>query len=92
MKLRFLMSPHRKNSVRDKMIGKKWIYSDSERSTLFRQSMGHSRVQCSLKNVIWLVFISWIISYANDQEDYSNYFWEGKEISRLWATAHSLVF
>ena len=92
MELRFLMSPPRENSVRNKVIGKKWIYSDSERSTLFRQSMGHSRVQCSLKNVIWLVFISWIISYANDQEDYSNYFWEGKEISRLWATAHSLVF
>ena len=26
MKLRFLMSHHRKNSVRDKVIGKKWIY------------------------------------------------------------------
>ena len=24
MKLRFLMSHHRKNSVRDKVIGKKW--------------------------------------------------------------------
>ena len=37
MKLRFLM-PHcnRKNSVKDKVIGKKWIYSDSERSTLHR--------------------------------------------------------
>ena len=33
MKLRFLMSHHRNNSVRDKVIGK-WIYSDSERSTL----------------------------------------------------------
>ena len=36
MKLRFLMSHHRKNSVRDKVMGKKWIYSDSERSTLHR--------------------------------------------------------
>ena len=36
MKLRFLMSHRRKNSVRDKVIGKKWIYSDSERSTLHR--------------------------------------------------------
>ena len=26
MKLRFLTSHHRKNSVRDKVIGKKWIY------------------------------------------------------------------
>ena len=36
MKLRFLMSHHRKNSVREKVIGKKWIYSDIERSTLHR--------------------------------------------------------
>ena len=36
MKLRFLMSNHRKNSVRDKVIGKKWIYSDTERSTFHR--------------------------------------------------------
>ena len=36
MKLRFLMSHCRKNSVRDKMIGKKWTYSDTERSTLCR--------------------------------------------------------
>ena len=30
------MSHCRKNSVRDKVIGKKLIYSDSERSTLHR--------------------------------------------------------
>ena len=42
MKFRFLMSHHRKNSVRDKVIGK-WIYSDTERSTLHRQSVGHCR-------------------------------------------------
>ena len=36
MKLRFLMSHCRKNSVRDKVIGKKWIYSDIESSTLQR--------------------------------------------------------
>ena len=39
MKLRFLISHHRKNSVRDKVIGKMWIYSDSERSTLHRHSV-----------------------------------------------------
>ena len=37
IKLRFLMSHHRKNSVRDKVIGKKWGYSDSEGSALRRQ-------------------------------------------------------
>ena len=41
MKLRFLMSHQRKNSVRDKVIGKKWIYL--ERNTLHRQSVGHLR-------------------------------------------------
>ena len=45
MKLRFLMSHHRMNLMRDKVIGKKWIYSDTERSTLHRQSVGHRRGQ-----------------------------------------------
>ena len=38
MKLRFLIPHGRKNSVRDKVIHKKWIYLD--RNTLHRQSMG----------------------------------------------------
>ena len=37
MKLRFLMSRCRKNSVRDKVIGKKWIYL--ERYTFLRQNV-----------------------------------------------------
>ena len=36
MKLRFFMSRHRKNSVRDKVVGKKWIYL--ERYTFHRQN------------------------------------------------------
>ena len=32
--MKLLTSHHKKNSVRDIVIGKKWIYSDSERSTL----------------------------------------------------------
>ena len=32
------------------------------------------------------------ISYVNEWEDYFKYFWEGVETSRIWATAHSLVF
>ena len=43
-------------------------------------------------NMAWLVFIGWVISYVNEWEDYSNYFWEEVEISRIWATTHSLVF
>ena len=70
------MSHHRRNSVRDKVISKKWIYSDSERSTLHRQSMGHHRGRKPW-NVAWLVFIGWLIWYANEWEDYSNFFLEG---------------
>ena len=39
----------------------------------------------------WLVSIGWVISYPNEWEDYSVCFGEGMEISRNWATAHSLV-
>ena len=35
VKLRFLTSHHRKNSVRDKVTGKKWIYSDSEQNRVW---------------------------------------------------------
>ena len=69
IKLRFLMSHHRKNSVRDKVIVKKWIYSDSERSTFHRQSVGHHRWQVQLQNVVWLVLIGWVISYTNEWEE-----------------------
>ena len=64
------MSHHRKNSVRDRVIGKKWIYSDLERSTLHRQYVGHHRGCVLPRNVEWLVFIGWAISYANEWEDY----------------------
>ena len=52
MKLRFLMSPHRQNSVRDKVIGKKWIYL--ERNTVHRQSMSHVR-----RRKIWCGVFLW---------------------------------
>ena len=69
MELRFLMPRHRKNSVRDRMVGKKWIYSDSERSILHRQSVGHHRGWVWLRNVVWLVFIGRVISHASEWED-----------------------
>ena len=47
MKLMFLMSHRRKNSVRDKVIGKKWIYL--ERNTFHRQSVVHLRRREALK-------------------------------------------
>ena len=77
------MPYRKKNSVRDKVIGKKWIYSDSERSTLHR--VGDRTVWVHLWNVVWLVFIGWVISYGNEWEDYSNYFFEKeKKVSHVW--------
>ena len=38
-------------------------------------------------NLAWLVFIGWVIIYANEWEDYSNYLGERAEVSRIWATA-----
>ena len=57
--LRFLMSYHKKNSVRDKVSGKKGIYSDSERSTLRRQSVFHHRGRVWPRNSAWLISIGW---------------------------------
>ena len=61
------------NSVRDTVIGKRWICSDLERSTL---------QECGPLNVVWLVFPSSVISYANEWEDHSN----------NWGTTHCWVF
>ena len=65
---------------------------------LFRFRVTHStervwtigRVRPS--SVAWLVFIDWVIAYANEWEEYANCFGEGEEICRYWATAQSLVF
>ena len=90
MKFGFLMSHHRKNSVRDKVIGKKWIYLD--RNTLHRQSVGHLRRQEWPHNVVWLVFMGWEIFQADEWEDYSNYIGERAEISRNQVTSNCLIF
>ena len=60
MKFKFMTSHHRKDSVRDKVIGKKYL----ERNTLYRVwaiSEG-KRPQ----NMGWLVFMGWVISWANE--------------------------
>ena len=36
--------------------------------------------------------MGWVISLANEWEDYSNYLGEGAEISRNWATTSFLTF
>ena len=86
------MSHHRKNSERDRVISKKWIYSDSERSARHRRSVSHRGGRVWPQNVAWLVFIGWVISYANEWEGYSDCILEGVEISGIWSTAHSVVF
>ena len=45
------------------------------------QSVGHHGGE-QLWNVMWLVFVGWVISYANEWEDHSN----------NWGTTHSSVF
>ena len=43
------MSHPRKNSVRDKVIGKKWIYSDSEKHTPQAKCVPSQRVSVAAK-------------------------------------------
>ena len=43
---------------------KKEVCSDSERSTLYRASVGHRRGRVRLLNMAWLVFTGWVISNA----------------------------
>ena len=40
----------------------------------------------------WLVFAGWVISQANEWEDYPNHYGEEAPMSRTWATAHLLAF
>ena len=81
MKLRFLMSHHRKNSVRDKVIGK-WIYSDTERSSCTEcgpwQGV-NAVVRCSLVS-----FIGWVVSHANEWEAIPAILGRA-EVSWMWA-------
>ena len=70
-----------KNSVRDMVTGKRWIFSDSEKHTPQGEVHHKGRVWWPW-NVVQLVFASWLISSANEGEDHSN----------NWGTIHSLVF
>ena len=75
-----LMS-HCKNSVRDTVIGKRWICLDSEKHT--SQGVSHHRRQVLWPwNVVWLVFSSLVKSYANEWENHPNH----------WGTTHSIFW
>ena len=71
---------HCKVSVRDTAIGKRWLCSDSESSTL-RKVWAITEESASAMEGGMLVFASWVISYANEWEDHTN-----------WGTTDSSVF
>ena len=52
---------------------------------------GVAKSEDTTEQLNW-VFMGWVISQANEWEDYSNYFGEGMRISRNWATAHFSLF
>ena len=69
------MSHHRKNSVRDKEILRS-EFNHIQREAHSRQSVGHCKERAQPWNLVWLVFIGWVTSYANQWEGCSNYSWE----------------
>ena len=56
LRSKFFVSWCRKNSVRHKVIGKKWTYL--ERNTLYRHSVGPPQKE---GNTAWFIFMDWII-------------------------------
>ena len=73
-----LFPSHCKNSVRDTAIRGGFVQIQREAHST---GCGPSqrRVPC---NMLWLVFASWVNSYANEREDHPNH----------WGTTHSSVF
>ena len=62
----------RKNPVRDKMIGKKWIYLEWNILHRVWAVLEDHR----LWSMAWLVFMGWVISQANEWEDSNSFGWE----------------
>ena len=81
VKLRFLMSRGRKNSVRDQAVGKRWLYSDTE-STLHTER-GHRRGWVRPQSAAWLVFTGWVSSHASEREDCAKCSGEGQRSQDL---------
>ena len=71
------MSHRRKNSVRDKVIGKKWICLERHPTD---KHVGCHRGRVWPQNVVWLAFMGWVITSVNEQVIPT--IWEGAEISR----------
>ena len=70
------------------VIGKKWIYLERNTLHIVWAILEGKRLQ----NMAWLVFMGWVISSANEWENFSNYFGKEVGISGNWATAHFLTF
>lgn len=63
-----------------------------ERYTFYRQNEVHFRRKEHPQGVGWLDFMSWVISYGNEWEKYSNYLGKEMEISRNCDTTQFLAF
>ena len=107
MKITFLMFHHRKNSVRDKVIGKEWIYP--EKYTSHRQNMiclkrwewpwekQTLQTECGPSQKVrgpemWPGQFLWAGSVFKRWQDSSNYVGEEVKVSRNWITVHLLIF
>ena len=107
LKIMFLMFHHRKNSVRDKAIGKEWIYS--EKYTFHRQNVIYLKrwewlwgkhtpqTECGPSQKVrgpemWLGQFLWAGSVFKRWEDNPNYVGEEVMVSRNWTTVHFLIF
>ena len=78
-----------KESVRDRVMGKKWIYL--ERNTLHRQSVGHLRKWERHRGIGLSAFIGVGNFIGQWVGGVFQLFWKGVGISRNWATAHFLI-
>ena len=89
MELRFLMTHHSKNSVRNKVVGKKWIYL--ERNTPQTEcGPFQKKREASQYGVVSLYGLGNFMGQW--MSDYFSYLGERAEISRNWATAPFLLY
>ena len=84
--LRFLMSHHRKSSVRDRVTGTRWVYL--QRNILHREITGHLRRRELSQGTGLSVFVG-VGNFA--WEEYSRFYGEEVGISRNWATFYCLT-
>ena len=74
------MAPHCSTLVENPMDGGAW------------KAAVHGVAECWTRLSDFTFTMYWIVSQANEWEDYSKYFEEGTEISRNWTIVNLLVF